>query len=216
LEEGVVKQRALILSLIALVLILAWGCGPTLTGLDDTPIDISRDPVQEKITDPHPVHFEKGGYDWIIKPLATYELSGLVLSRKNYRSGWNSILSPCDVAMAWGKLVENDLHRRLDWSQTGRWYWWEYGSDFHYDNSFVSRYSSNNHIIPATPNLARAARSLGRGDIAVLRGDLVRVDGRKGGDTVWWTSSTSRKDKGDGSCEVLYLKYLRVDGKVYE
>ncbi len=210
------KHRTVFLVPLLLILALIVGCGPTLTGLDDKPIDVYQDPVQENIADPYPIHFEKGGYDWVITPVASYEVQGLVLSRKNYRSGWNSKLSPCDVAMAWGKLVEGDLYKRLSWSQSGRWYWWEYGSDFNQGNAFVSRYSSNTHVIPATPNLARAAKSLGRGDIAVLRGDLVKVDGSKGGNTVWWNSSTSRADKGDGSCEVLYLKYIRIDGKVYE
>jgi len=199
-----------------LALALAAACSPAITGVDDSPIDISGDPEQTPIQDPLPITFSKGGYDWVITPRASYVLRGRVLSRKNYRSGWNAVLSPCDVAMAWGKLVEDGLYEKLDWSQSNRWYWWEYGPDFSHENTLVARYSSNTHIIPATPNVARAAKSLGRGDIAELRGDLVRVDGRKGGNTVWWNSSLARTDQGDGSCEVLYLRSVRTGGRVYE
>lgn len=198
----------------ALGLLLA--CGPSPTSRDATPIALEGDPTQEEVEDDTPMVISRGGWEFTLTPLASYRLSGVVLSRENYRSGWNALLSPCDLAMAWGPVAQDALWERLSWSQTGRWYYWECDSDFPYDNSFVARYSCNAHIIPANPNLARAARSLSEGDTAELSGELVKVSGEKGGRTVWWTSSLSRKDMGDGSCEVLYLRRLRTGGEVYE
>ena len=80
----------------------------------------------------------------------------------------------------------------------------------------VVRSSSNTHIVPANGVVARAARRLAPGDVAELAGELVRIEGRNGGETVTWRSSLSREDTGDGSCELLYLRRLRVAGKVYE
>ena len=197
-------------------LLLAMACGPKATGDDPTPIDLSLLPEQTAIEKPVAFHLEKGGYDWTVTPRAAYIVSGVVLSRENYSYGWNASLSPCDVALAWGALCKNGLYKKVHWSQSGRWYWWEYGADFARDNAFIVRHSSNNHIIPSSSNLARAARSLHRGDLAELSGMLVDLDGRKGGLDAHWHTSLSRTDEGDGSCEVLYLTRLKTRGKVYE
>lgn len=195
---------------------LGSGCGPKATATDSTPIPTSEDPIQEPPTDKAPLRLSKGGWECTLTPLATYTLRGVVLHRENYSSGWNGALSPCDVAMAWGPLVAGQLWRKVSWSQTSRWYFWEYDSDFPYDETFVARYSCNAHILPANKNLARAARGLGSGDTAELVGELVSVDAKRGLETASWSSSTTRQDTGDGSCEVLYLRRLKVDGKVYE
>ena len=197
-------------------LTLALACGPAPSGSDSSPIATGEDPMQEEPEQEVPMHLSQGGWEFTLTPLASYRLSGVVLSTENYYSGWNALLSPCDVAMAWGDLTQGELWEKLSWSQGGRWYYWEFGSDFPHENDFVSRYSCNAHIIPASENLKRAARGLSEGDLAELTGELVKVEGRKGDQTVWWTSSLSRKDTGDGSCEVLYLRKLRTRGEVYE
>jgi hypothetical protein len=198
------------------LLLLAAACGPAATGIDPTPIDPSLLPEQTSIEKPTAFHLNKGGYDWTVTPRAAYIVSGVVLSRENYSYGWNADLSPCDVALAWGALCKDRLYKKVRWSQSGRWYWWEIKDDFGRDNAFIVRHSSNNHIVPATRNLARAARSLRRGDLAELSGVLVDLDGRKGELEAHWHTSLSRSDEGDGSCEVLYLTRLKTKGKVYE
>jgi len=214
-----VRAPGLVAVALAGGLLLLSGCSAEPTALDDTPIDTGADPEQGPPTGLAPFRLDRGGYEFTLTPLATYTARGVVVGRENYYSGWNALLAPCDVALAWGALLEDDLYRELSWSQSGRWYWWEWGGSASakvQDERFVARYSANTHIIPADDNLARAAKGLGAGDVVELSGYLVKVDGRKGDFTCWWTSSTRREDTGDGSCEVLYLTRLRVDGKVYE
>lgn len=202
-----------------LALVLFLGCSATPTGVDDAPIDTASDPDQTPTEGLEAIALEHGGFSFTLKPLASYTARGVVLGCETYSSGWNALLSPCDVALAWGALLEGDRYRALDWSQSSRWYWWTWSGDAPLevqDEAFVARYSANTHILPASRNLARAAKGLGAGDVVELSGLLVRVDGRRGDETVWWVSSTSRQDKGDGSCEVLYLTRLKVDGKIYE
>jgi hypothetical protein len=198
------------------VLLAAASCGPIASGTYDGGIDVSSDPEQTAISDPTPLRRTLDGYDLTLTPLANYVLRGVVLGRERYSWGWQADLAPCDVAMAWGPLVEDGLYTRLHWSQDNRWYFWHWRGSFPHDNAFIARYSSNTHVIPATNNLRRAVMSLSAGDIAELSGELVRVDGRDGGATVWWVSSTRRDDTGDGSCEVLYLRRLRTDHRIYE
>jgi hypothetical protein len=179
-------------------------------------IDILSDPAQELPKNGTAVNDSAGGYAFTITPRAEYAIGGIVVSRENYSSGWNAELSPCDLAIAWGKLVQTGLHRKLSWSQGGRWYYWTYGGDFPFDNTFIARYSSNNHIIPATDNVRTAALSLAEGDTVELFGQLVDVDGRAGEQTVWWRTSSSRDDTGDGACEVFYVRRIRCRESVYE
>jgi hypothetical protein len=179
-------------------------------------IDITSDPAQETPREAAVLNVTKDGYSFTVTPRADYALGGIVVGREDYSGGWNSLLSPCDLAIAWGKLVQTGLHRRLSWSQGGRWYYWTYGGDFPFDNTFIARYSSNSHIIPATDNVRGAALSLAAGDTVELFGQLVDVDGRAGEQTVWWRTSTSRDDCGDGSCEVFYVRRIKCRGAVFE
>jgi hypothetical protein len=186
------------------------------SGTDDAPIDVLSDPLMVLITQPDTIRREALGIDFAIALKASYTVSGVVVSRKNYGGGWSARLAPCDLALAWGDLVKGDIYRRLHWSQSSRWYHWRYGSGFTGDNAFVARYSSNNHIVPATENLARAVKSLKRGDAVELSGYLVNINGSKDGMPYWWCSSVRLDDTGDNSCEVIYLTRLRTKGQLFE
>lgn len=214
MPEGPPRHLPLLLGLTLAAALCA--CGPRATGFDASPVDVEGPPRQGAIEARRRWTMKTGGFDVVVTAKASYVLGGLVLGRENYHGGWNAALSPCDVAMAWGDLVKDGLYRQLHWSQSGRWYWWEYGEGWAHDNVFVVRNSSNTHIIPADANLARAAKSLHRGDIAEISGQLVDIDGSRGEGEVHWHSSMSRTDEGDGSCEVLYLTRVRVKGKAYD
>lgn len=200
----------------AALFIGAVGCGPRPTAEDPSPIDVSQPPEQTAVDNADPIRLETGGFEFVFTPLAHYVLRGIVVSRESYRTGWNAELSPCDVAVVWGELAADDAWHQLAWSQSGRWYFWKWHGQQPFTNEVVVKNSSNTHLVPASSNLASAAGALTAGDIAELTGELVRIDGRKGQEKVWWRSSLSRTDTGDGSCELLYLRRLRVNGKVYD
>ena len=200
----------------AVNLILVLSCGPRPQGIPETgSISVTDDPWQETVGSADPVRIQASGYDITINPVAEYELSALVLGRRNYGSGWTAAISPCDLAVAWGKMVITGLHQRVSWSQSGRWYYWRYREDFPFDNSFISRYSANVHAIPANHNLRAALLRIGSGDTISLHGYLVRINAYKDGEHYWWNSSLSRNDTGDGSCEVMYIEEIRHRGMMY-
>ena len=89
------------------------------------------------------------------------------------------------------------------------------GEDFGYSNDFIAGHSSNNDLIPATPNLEKAVKTLRVGDAVELTGHLVDVAATKKSQDYWWRSSMTTSDRGEGACEILYLTRLRVHGKVY-
>ncbi len=202
--------------LLPFVLLLGLACGPTPTARDASPIVVSEDPAQEAVEQPEAVVLKRGKLEYRLTPKARYILRGIVLSRSGYGYDAMAKLAPCDVAMCWGKLVKGRQYAQLKWSQSMRWYWWQYGESFGHDETWVARWSSNTHIIPADGNLERAAKSLKKGQPAELEGDLVFVNWTAGGEARWWRSSLTRDDQGNGSCEILYLKRVKQGGKVYE
>ena len=190
-------------------------CAPEPSLLEPSTPDPSQDPVQEQISSPVPFEIGRGVYRFRLYPLADYAVRGVVLGRKRYSGGPSGALAPYDVAVAWGAMAENGLCESLRWSQSGRWYWWEYDAGFERDNAFVARYSSNTHVIPDSALLRRAVRSLKHGDLVEMSGELVRVEGTGAAASFRWKSSLSRKDRDAGSCELLYLRRLKVGKRVY-
>ena len=199
----------------SLMLVFVLSCGPSPSGRDGSPINFLEPPSVEK-QEPGVVKISKDGFDIAITQKAAYTVRGVVVGRENYHSGWNSLISPADVALCWGKLAENGTYKRLKWSQGNRWYFWRAGDDFGYNNDFVAQHSSNNHLIPATPNLTKAIKSLKEGDTVEITGHLVDVAATKKSQNYWWNSSVSATDRGDGSCEILYLTQVKVHGKIYQ
>jgi hypothetical protein len=80
----------------------------------------------------------------------------------------------------------------------------------------VVTHSSNNHIIPDNENIHRAIKSINKKDEVILEGWLVNLKGVYRGKNVFWNTSLSRNDTGNGSCELFYLLKVRINNKVYE
>ena len=202
-------------TVIFLMLCLLASCGPSPSGHDAAPIDVLQPPSMEK-QDPREIRVTKDGFEIAITQKASYRVRGIVVSRENYHSGWNTLISPADVALCWGKLAENGTYKKLKWSQGNRWYFWRAGEEFGYNNDFIAQHSSNNHVIPATPNLAKAIKSMKEGDAVEMTGHLVDVSAVRKSENYFWNSSVSTKDHGDGSCEIIYLTQVKVHGKIYQ
>ncbi len=76
--------------------------------------------------------------------------------------------------------------------------------------------SANHHIVPANDNIRQGVASIRTNDRIEMEGYLVDVYANVKGNTYNWNTSLSRDDRGDGSCEILYLKKLKVNYRVYE
>lgn len=151
--------------------------------------------------------------DLLLKPLAHYEVRGMVLSETHYWIDDSAPLSPVDLCIAWGGIAEPKIFRQLSISQSYRWCSWTYSESFPYDNGYINRNMANTHLIPATRSLAIAAKRVRRGDWIEIEGELVEISGTLKGREFTWRSSISREDEGGGACEVLYLTRLQFRGR---
>lgn len=144
--------------------------------------------------------------DYSVKPLARYDVTARVLSARSYSEAREAEVSPIDFALGWGRMAERDMLSQLSVKQRDRWYFVRWRNAPVKATDVISN-SANTHLIPATPEIAEQLKSVAAGDVVRLQGYLVKVTA---GDGWSWTSSTSRTDTGDGSCEVLWVESVEV------
>lgn len=162
-----------------------------------------HEPRQVKIENPESFPFE----DYVITPLAGYEVKAKVLAKENYYLGRESDLSPSDLALGWGKMSDESTLETISIHQSNRWYHW-YTDKLPIPAREIEQSSANVHIIPADSMVASTLKRVRNGDIVTLSGSLVRIDGTDG----WkWLSSLSRKDTGAGSCELFFVDDMSIE-----
>lgn len=144
--------------------------------------------------------------DYRIYPLAEYHIRARVLGKEKYNFGREAELSPYDLALGWGRMSDEDVLVSIKIKQSGRFYYWS-TKRFPIPKKEIEMSSANTHIIPADEFIEKELKKVRQGHIVEIRGYLVRVQAKDG----WrWISSLSRKDTGNGACEVLYAEELEM------
>jgi hypothetical protein len=188
---------------------------PTVIRHETDPIDTSVDPIQEFLNEDQSFNLEREKNSFNLKPVAQYVISARVVSTRSYSHGWESSLSPVDLALVWGELGSKKHDRYISYRQRNRWYYYRYSEGFPFPREYIINHSCNNHMIPATDNIRRALKTVKKNDLVSIEGYLVNVTGKIRGRDVWWSTSTSRSDSGDHSCEIIYIEKIRINDRVY-
>ena len=157
-----------------------------------------------------PIAINEGNYRVILTPKAQYIINAKIVHKKRYHMDWNAGIAPYDFALAWGDLANPKFANEIKYSQGGRWYRFRYGANCAFTQSYIYQHSSNNHLIPANEYIKRVIEELNTGDYVHMEGYLVWLNGFYKKGNVYWKSSLSRNDTGDGSCEVFYVKNITL------
>ncbi len=140
--------------------------------------------------------------EFTVSPLAGFSIEARVLGREDYRFDAGASLSPTDLALGWNAMANPDNYRRLDISQSGRWYMYRWGPEGPpLPLGEIIRSSANMHLIPADESVAQALSRVRPDQTVRLQGWL--VEARR--DNYVWRSSTTREDSGAGACELIYV-----------
>jgi hypothetical protein len=161
-------------------------------------IPAAQDPVQTALALPRP--FIHDGYT--VTPLATYQVTAVVLSRSRYRYDIGASLAPVDLALGWGPMSVAGVINDLSVSQSGRWYEYSWSGDPPLDPTAIAQHSANTHCLPANNEVRQRLLAVHRHELITLQGYLVEVSKPDG---YHWRSSLSRGDTGGGSCEVMWI-----------
>ncbi len=164
----------------------------------DSSLSIQKEPIQKKVK--QGTSAIKVG-DYVITPIAEFQVAARVLSVKHYRTGPEADLSPVDLAVGWGPMANDSVLDAIDIKQRNRFYYW-WTDNFPIPRKDIETNSANMHFIPATSEVGVKLEQISKDDKVKFKGYLVKIEKNDG----WrWVSSTTRSDTGYGACEVILL-----------
>jgi hypothetical protein len=183
---------------------------------DGAHIDASikdSEPFQEA-TDQPPFAVSIAGHTYTLTPRASYDISGLVVSQHR-GAAFTNIYHEADpgnikdVCVVWGEAITNGSYRSVRFRSE------EFTCYYSWSGVITPPFNpatmSNNHLIPATPEVAAQIGAIHVGDQIRMTGLLVDYTVSKDGrEVLSRRTSLTRKDAGNGACEILYTTSLSV------
>lgn len=166
-------------------------------------------PIQINLKNSEEIRHNGKEGEVLLFPKAEYTLKGVVKSKKKY-SDYPSQISVYDLALAWGDLNTKENEDFITYSQSGRWYYYRYKAGTPVSGDYIAEHSANVHIIHKNEEILDQLKDVKEGDFIMLKGYLVDVDFTEHQSDSLWKTSTSRKDTGNGACEILYVEALTV------
>lgn len=164
---------------------------------------VAAEPYQGELLEDAPV-FRTG--DWVLKPLATYEIQARVLGISRYRFDSVADIAPYDLLLGWGPMSDSAVVDDMAFDQRGRFGYWSFPHGASLDEREINRHVANTHPIPANERVRDRIASLKVGSVVRLRGHLVEAIHPAGGEP--WRSSLTRTDRGAGACEIIYVESI--------
>lgn len=136
-----------------------------------------------------------------------YRLEGLVVSRMAFRNDPTSAVSPLDLGIVWGDLADPEQVADFNFRAGPRVLHVRPGENAAFDDRLETMIT-NNHLIPASPDVHAALMAVEPGQRIRLSGYLVEV---RGDEIRPWRSSTRRDDSTIiGGCEIILVREVEV------
>lgn len=187
-------------------------------GVDDIRPELYLQPLQSEILRTDDIVFQIGDFDYILTPRYNYEISGLIVSKKDY--SWFSIYKrskalPVDLCMIWGGNLAAKVHqyKSLEFSQEVRFCSFRWSGNLVFNTSEVS----NNHLLVSNDVINKEIGTLMPGDQVKIVGKLVDVMAvNRATDNSYdpayfeLRTSTIRTDTGAGACEIIYVEGIEI------
>jgi len=150
-----------------------------------------------------------GGITYTVRPLYTYDLAGLVVSKHDADTWWDWIhkawkdkLNVTDLCVVFGPNAKSGVYRELEFS-SGQFVCNVHASSEAAWRAFDMSALSNNHLLTDDPGVARTLKDVRVGDQVRFRGFLAEYS-HNDGFPFFRGTSTTRADTGNGACETVY------------
>jgi hypothetical protein len=194
-----------------LALLLLSGCRDWRERVE--PGRAAAEPEQQPLAG-EPILQEKKGHQVRLTPRATYRITGYAVeTSRKLLDEWDFAM-PMDLALAWGPVADPAVLSRLEFHLSARYVSYRYqGSIPGAPAPVLASHISNNHLVPADDEVARALDAIRVGDLVTLSGKLVDVailDGA-GRQVAAMRTSLARDDVGSGACENVYVEAVQVE-----
>jgi hypothetical protein len=193
---------------------VAWWQRDALPPPERLAAEIFAEPEQ-KSTGKAPFQTTVGGIEYTVRPLYTYDLYGLIVSKHNADTWWdwihkaaNDNLNVTDLCVAWGSSARSGVYRDLDFS-SGEFVCYVQSSSSTVWAAFDMTALSNNHLLTDDPAIGKLLRNVRVGDQIHFRGYLAEYSHHHGFNFFRGTSTT-RTDIGNGACETVFATEAEV------
>lgn len=168
--------------------------------------ELLQEPVQARVSRPD-FTFDYRGQQCLVRPVATYELWGLVVSHNNIESFADlyhdsTSVDTKDLCVIWGRNLETDDYQQVSFRSGSFTCYYRYPSGVR----FSMRAGSNNHLITDSEAIRDTIERVRVGDQVRLAGMLVNYQMNDWRD-FWRESSLVRSDNG---CEVVFVEQLDI------
>lgn len=176
--------------------------------------ELRNEPVQEP-TRAAPFKTTVSGVTYTVKPVADYEIWGLVVSNHDTSTWWNWIhkasndhLNVVDLCVVFAENVTSGGYVGLDYS-SGQFVCYVQTNSTEKWQRFSMRALANNHLLADRPSIVAKLRDVRIGDQVHIRGWLSEYTHDHGFAFARGTSLT-RDDTGNGACETIYVQEVDV------
>ena len=205
---------ALLIAGVATIALGLWSAGD-LPGHARLAPGISSDPVQTAPANSAAFAAHRAGVDYTVRPLADYEIHGLVVSRHDSDAWWdwihaasNDHLNVVDLCVVWGANAADGAYERMTFS-SGQFVCYFSTKDSSAWQPQYIRALSNNHLLTDNARIARQLANVRVGDQIRVTGQLVEYSHNHGFAFTRGTSLT-RDDEGNGACETIFVRHMQV------
>jgi hypothetical protein len=178
------------------------------------PTRAAGEPEQVLVPDEPPIEFVKKDHRVRLHPRATYKITGYAAeTSRKLLDEWDFAV-PMDVALVWGPVADPAVLHHLKFHLSERYvsYWYDAGTPPSAVGQLPS-HVANNHLIPASEEVADELARISIGDLVTLQGKLVDVDidDARGRRVFHARTSLSRNDVGSGACEIVWVESVGVE-----
>jgi hypothetical protein len=206
MSTSLLVRAVLVLS--AALFLLAWWQRDTLPPPDKLATPVQDDPLQ-KPTARDAFLTTVGGVEYTVRPLYTYDLYGLVVSKHDADTWWDWIheaasdkLNVTDLCVVWGASARSGAYRDISFS-SGEFVCYASTSSDAAWKAFDMTSLSNNHLLTDDPAIAKVLKKMRVGDQVHFRGYLAEYSHHHGF-AFFRGTSTTRLDTGNGACETVF------------
>ena len=204
-------MRVLQVALVIALLVWGWAWQQTrsLPPREAILPELLEEPRQRS-TDRAAFGFEYRGLAYEVKPVAGYDLHGLVVSHNDIQ-GIADIyhdedsVDTKDLCVVWGANLQGDDYRKARYESTPHFCFVSWGEGVRFDLAAMS----NSHLVTDRDDLRAALARVHIGDQVRFSGMLVNYRDMRHPE-YWRNTSTSRTDQGNGACEVVFFEELEV------
>ena len=191
-----------------------WWLDGTLPAQAQLVPGVMAEPQQTSTRQP-PFSTRVGQVSYQIRPVADYDIQGLVVSLHHADAWWDWIhdaskdhLNVVDICVVWGANAQAGAYQKMSFS-SGQFVCYASTRDTDAWQPAYIRALSNNHLLSDTPHILQQLKNVKVGDQIRLQGQLVEY-AHNAGFAFTRGTSTSRDDTGNGACETIFVRDIQV------